>query len=284
MSDTPIEHVSDTALWVAAYRAEENERPDALFRDPLAARLVGDRGRAIAKRMKQGPRVAWVVVLRTVMIDDFVHTALKEGCDTVINLGAGLDTRPYRMDLPSNLRWIEVDYPHMIDLKNDKLRDEKPRCQLERVAMDLADRKLRKEFLAGIAATSKNTLVITEGVTPYLSNDEVASLADDLKNFPIFKLWVVDYVSAAWATYARRGRFKRDMRNAPFKFSPMDWFAFFKTHGWKVKELRYLFPEAERLNRRFEAPLWMKILFLFTTKKKREEIARMSGYALLERA
>jgi methyltransferase (TIGR00027 family) len=283
-NDTPIDHVSDTALWVAAYRAEENERPDALFRDPLAARLVGDRGREIARRMRQGPRVAWVVVLRTVMIDDFVNTAIKEGCDTVLNLGAGLDTRPYRMKLPSTLRWIEVDYPHMIDLKNDRLRDEKPQCQLERVKLDLADLKARTEFLTGINATSKKVLVITEGVIPYLSNDETASLADELKSFPVFQLWVVDYTSAAWATYARRGRFKRDMRNAPFKFSPMDWHAFFKTHGWKVKELRYLFAESQRLHRPFKGPLWMKISMLFMSKAKRESMAKMSGYALLDRA
>ena len=42
-----IENVSDTALWVAIYRAIETDRPDAHFRDPLARRLAGDRGAAI---------------------------------------------------------------------------------------------------------------------------------------------------------------------------------------------------------------------------------------------
>jgi len=44
--DPTIGHVSDTALCVAVYRAEESERPDALFKDPLARRLAGERGRS----------------------------------------------------------------------------------------------------------------------------------------------------------------------------------------------------------------------------------------------
>jgi O-methyltransferase involved in polyketide biosynthesis len=40
-----IRNVSDTARWVAMYRAQESARPDALFHDPWAERLGGDRGR-----------------------------------------------------------------------------------------------------------------------------------------------------------------------------------------------------------------------------------------------
>ena len=50
-SASPIRNVSDTARWVAIYRAMESERPDALFHDPFARRLGGERGEAIAKAM-----------------------------------------------------------------------------------------------------------------------------------------------------------------------------------------------------------------------------------------
>ncbi|HXD76229.1 MAG TPA: hypothetical protein VN616_00405 [Puia sp.] len=43
-----IQHVSDTALWIAAFRAEESRRSDAVFRDELAERLAGEKGRAMA--------------------------------------------------------------------------------------------------------------------------------------------------------------------------------------------------------------------------------------------
>src|SRR5262249_52296461 len=106
-----IENVADTAFWVATYRANEGERPDALFRDPLPGRLVEGRGRAIAASVPGAAVTSWSVVVRTCIIDDFIRAAIADGCDAVLNLGAGLDTRPYRMDLPPSLRWIEVDFP-----------------------------------------------------------------------------------------------------------------------------------------------------------------------------
>ena len=42
--EEPFRNISDTARWVAVYRAIESERPDAWFRDPLAKRLAGERG------------------------------------------------------------------------------------------------------------------------------------------------------------------------------------------------------------------------------------------------
>ena len=105
MSDTPIAHVADTAFWVATYRANESARPDALFKDPLAARLAAERGRDIAEKIDGSEQIAWVVVMRTCIIDDLIREAIGRGCDTVLNLGAGLDTRPYRLELPSSLRW-----------------------------------------------------------------------------------------------------------------------------------------------------------------------------------
>src|SRR3954464_2635980 len=118
MSDAPdatLHNVSDTALWVAHYRAEESERPDALFRDPYAQRLAGERGRRIAQAMGATAKYTrWTLVIRTVLIDRYIDAAIEAGVDTILNLGAGLDTRPYRMTLPASLQWIEVDQANII--------------------------------------------------------------------------------------------------------------------------------------------------------------------------
>ena len=53
-ADNPIRNVSDTASWVAVYRAMESERPDAHFNDPYARRLAGERGQAIVDAMPRG--------------------------------------------------------------------------------------------------------------------------------------------------------------------------------------------------------------------------------------
>ena len=119
-----IQDVTDTALWVAAYRAEETARKDALFKDHFATLLVGDLGAKLATRTQGSRYTAWSVVIRTFIIDDFIQNLIAQGIDTVINLGAGLDTRPYRLNLPKSLRWVEVDFPKIINLKNEKLKSQ----------------------------------------------------------------------------------------------------------------------------------------------------------------
>src|SRR3974390_3284890 len=106
--NNPITHVSDTALWVAMYRAMETDRPDAHFRDPLARKLAGERGEAILRGLPDGKSAAWAMIVRTSVFDDMILKAVRErGVKAVVNLAAGLDTRPYRLDLPADLEWIE---------------------------------------------------------------------------------------------------------------------------------------------------------------------------------
>jgi len=166
---------------VAGFRALETERPHPLFPDPLAVKLAGDHGRKILATVPKTFVGAWSVVIRTVIIDDFIKQAISEGVDTILNLGAGLDTRPYRMALPKSLRWVEVDYPHVIELKEARLADEEPRCRLDRIKVDLTDRASRQQLLADINARATKILVVTEGVVPYLSDADVAELADELR-------------------------------------------------------------------------------------------------------
>src|SRR5690242_4679213 len=137
-TESSIRNVSDTALWMAVYRARESERTDALFHDPFANRLAGARGEGIAASMPFKGRDSWPFVMRTLLFDQFIAEEVERGTDTVINLGTGLDTRPYRMALPATLRWVEADLPQIIDYKEEILAGEKPVCALERVRLDLA--------------------------------------------------------------------------------------------------------------------------------------------------
>src|SRR4051812_21925512 len=177
MTEPTIKDVSDTAFWIAHLRALESERADALFRDPLASRLAGERGPKITASMPIPRMVGWTVAIRTCIIDDYIESAIDEGVDMILNLGAGLDTRPYRMSLPASLLWVEADYPHLIEYKESRLAGETARCRLERVKIDLADRFQRRHW----HARAGRMLVLTEGVIPYLSLEEAASLADDLR-------------------------------------------------------------------------------------------------------
>src|SRR5262245_20384280 len=151
MSSDLLRDVSDTARWVAFYRALESERPDALFRDPWARPLAGEHGEALARTLSRGRDVAWAIAVRTAIFDEVVLQLVGsqgEGADAVLNLAAGLDTRPYRLPLPASLLWVEVDLPGMISYKEEILGNERPACKLERVPLDLAGAAARRELLA----------------------------------------------------------------------------------------------------------------------------------------
>lgn len=285
MPDSAVENVSDTAFWVAHYRAVETERHDALFRDPLAGRLAGDHGKKIAESIPMSHMTAWIMAIRTSIIDGYIKQTIGEGVDTVLNLGAGLDTRPYRMDLPSSLLWIEADYPKMIECKEQRLANETPRCRLERLKIDLIDDAARRAMLASVDTRAQKLLVLTEGVVPYLTNEQVAALADDLRSLDHISFWIADYFSPEVIKFRQRAGVQRKLRNAPFQFKPGDWFGFFAQRGWRSREERYLPEEGERLGRPIPLRPWQRVLggirFLFASSTRRNGFRRFSGYVLL---
>src|SRR5580692_1343342 len=175
-----VSNISDTARWVAQYRAMESARSDALSRDPLAARVAGAQGQAIVADVPRKLRSGWSIISRTKLIDDLIASCVAEGCVRVVNLAAGLDTRPYRLALPASLEWIEADLPGLIDEKERVLAQEVPVCVLSRVPVDLSDAAARGAFLARVTADGAKTLVITEGLLGYLNDEVVAGLARDL--------------------------------------------------------------------------------------------------------
>ena len=288
MAADHIAHVSDTAFWVAHYRGAEMTRPEPLFRDPLAARLAGEHGRRVAAQMPHPQMTRWVVTMRTLLIDAYIHEAIAAGVDTIINLGAGLDTRPWRLELPPTLRWVEVDYPHVIAFKQEQLRDEPPRCQLEQVPLDLADVPARRALFARLDAQAQKLVVLTEGVIVYLDVEAVAALADDLAALQHLVGWVTEYVSPASIAARRRAGLDARMQNAPFRFKPADWHGFFAEHGFVATTMHYLADEAARVDcpapLPWQARLLMKLLYRFASPERRERFRQSAGYAWLSRA
>ncbi|MET8424998.1 SAM-dependent methyltransferase [Nocardia sp. NPDC004860] len=243
-----ISSVSDTARWVAVYRAIESARPDALFRDPLAGMLAGDVGPVIAAETTRvmGDH-GWPIVARTKLIDDMISSAINSGCDRVINLAAGLDTRPYRLDLPADLTWIEADLPALLEEKKRLLDRYTPRCRLIRRAVDLSDAVARRAFLNNALAGAARAFVITEGLVMYLRPDEVRQLAADFRREEI-TWWVVDIVSVVIAERLERSG-DGLLKNAPFTFTPANGVAFFEDEGWEVLEVESILQAASRFRR-----------------------------------
>ena len=113
----------------------------------------------------------------------------------VLNLAAGLDSRPYRMPLPKQFRWVEVDLPEILDYKQEILKNDKPLCALESIRLDLSDVAARRKLFEQLGAQAKNVLVLTEGLLIYLNADEVGGLAEDVARPNNFHYWLIDLVS-----------------------------------------------------------------------------------------
>lgn len=279
-----IRNVSDTAHWVAMYRAAESARPDALFNDPWAEKLAGPRGKEILEGMPDGKRWGWPMVVRTAVMDEIIVREAKAGCDTIVNLACGLDMRPFRLDLPATLKWVEVDLPGILDPKIAAVGKEQPRCKLERISADLADPDARRAALAHATAGSTRTLIVAEGLLIYLDEAQVAALARDLAAVPSAKLWLIDiahpklleWMSTRWGKVVAQG-------GAPFKFAPASGTAFFEPWGWKEREFRGSMAEADRLKRTMPGAWFYKIMRTFMSAEKRAVYARFSGYVVLER-
>ncbi len=291
MSPSPIRDVSDTARWVAYFRALESERHDALFCDRHARRLAGDRGREIAEGLPTGP-LRWSLAVRTRVFDEMILASIRNAdIETVLNLAAGFDTRPYRLQLPEDLRWIEVDLPSIIEWKESVLRDERPACSLERASFDLTDENARRALWARVRSEPGRVLVITEGLLPYFDDASVASLAEEIHSFLPTSQWLLENVAPSILTRMQRswGKALRPA-NAEMKFAPAEGLEFFRRYGWVPTTTKSLLDEAERLQREMPMVSAARRLFAFIPplkrvyEKRQERFRNAVVYALMERA
>jgi methyltransferase (TIGR00027 family) len=245
-----IQNISDTALWVAVFRADESERADAVFHDPLARRLAGRRGEDIANSIGFARNNSWSFVARTFLFDEFIRRHVDQGYDMVINLAAGLDTRPYRMALPPELQWVEIDFPGILRYKQTMLENEQPVCRLRSVPLDLSDRTARLALFKQLGAEANKILIVSEGLMIYLEPAAAGALAGDLSAQANFKHWVTDLQSPGLLAMSQKemgAAISKD--GAPFKFAPEEGEAFFLPHGWKNLESRSKLKTAATLNR-----------------------------------
>ena len=280
-----ITHVSDTARWVAVYRAMESERPDALFRDRFARRLAGPEGERIVATMPRGRSTAWAMIVRTAVFDEMILAAIaRHRLTQVVNLAAGLDARPWRLALPPTLRWVDVDFADVLEYRTTVIGDDRPACEYETAAADLTDASSRNALLARLGADGRRTLVITEGLLIYLDPADVRALGTSLAATPGFTSWIIDlanplllqWMERSWGRAVARG-------NAPFRFAPAEGVEFFRPLGWQADEVRWGSDESHRLGREMRLMWLWRLLGRFASSERREQYRRMSAFVRLER-
>jgi methyltransferase (TIGR00027 family) len=155
-----------TANWIAAARARESTRPDRLFHDPWAAQLAGP-------QPLEQPDNPFLPV-RTRFFDDLIEETTTWAAQVVL-LGAGFDTRAYRLGLPAERTVFELDRAEVFASKEGVLATAEPRCLRRTVAVDLAGDWTSPLLESGFDP-DRPTVWLAEGVLFYLTAGAVEAL------------------------------------------------------------------------------------------------------------
>ncbi|ASO20761.1 methyltransferase (TIGR00027 family) [Actinoalloteichus hoggarensis] len=196
--DGVTEGVGRTALLVAAGRAIETHRADSLAQDPYAEHLVRAAPDSVhwPIRIEDVPdgdanplwgRLGRYFGLRTRVIDDFLlSAAARRAGGQVVQLGAGLDTRPFRLDWPAGTTLFEIDREHVLSFKHtvlDRL-GARTTAPLRSIAADLRDDWSSALLDAGFAP-DRPSVWLAEGLLLYLPAEAERQLIDTVDRLTV---------------------------------------------------------------------------------------------------
>ncbi|EHB55670.1 methyltransferase [Mycolicibacterium rhodesiae JS60] len=145
--------VGSTALFVAAARALEAQKPDPLAVDPFAetfCRAVGGPWAALLdgeapehplKSERFGQHFVTFQAARTRFFDAYFRRVAQAGVRQIVLLAAGLDSRAYRLDWPAGTTIYELDQPQVLEFKRAAVEAHGATAKAERreIAIDLRE-------------------------------------------------------------------------------------------------------------------------------------------------
>jgi len=173
-----MDSVAKTSLMTAAMRAVESKRSESqgrLFVDPYAEILAGEEGFSLLQKAVEASGEQPAIAVRTSFMDQKIKEHLKKGTRQLVILAAGMDTRSYRLDFPSDLHVFELDRKEVLDYKELKLKDEKPKCARTLLSVDLREEWHHQLHKAGFRPGLR-TLWLVEGLLMYLHEPQVETL------------------------------------------------------------------------------------------------------------
>ncbi|GIG61457.1 putative S-adenosyl-L-methionine-dependent methyltransferase [Longispora fulva] len=233
------EAVQSTNDWMAAIRAHETARADRYLRDPYATLLTGPdpEGTLAALRAMNSP--VDIVIVRGRFGDEALTRALARGVRQAVSLGAGTDTRGYRLDLPEDLVLYELDLPGRLAAKHHVLATAglTPSCRISPVETDL-----RGDWTSALAAAGhrpdRPTAWIVEGLFYYLDPATADTLLGQLtaRSAPGSSVqldipaddYLTDPANTEWLAYLVE-------RGSPFLGHTADPTGWLAGHGWTAE-------------------------------------------------
>lgn len=196
METANIYDVTQTALISAGCRALEHDRIDAIIQDPFAKLFLDIDYDQVFASFIDAPNFNLFqtsIAVRTNVIDKMLmNTILEKKIEQVIHIGAGFDTRPYRLTLPQSLIWWEIDHEKVNSKKTQILSALSTKCDLRRQDLDLNDMDEMSHFIEEKIDPNKITLILSEGLLIYLHRETVATYLSIFSKIKRCAYWITD--------------------------------------------------------------------------------------------
>jgi methyltransferase (TIGR00027 family) len=180
---------SKTAETIAMVRVSESRKPEdeRICYDPYAIRFISkevlefttrnpEKYRAlVAQNERLVPGAGNSIVARVRYFDDVVNSSVGDGLEQLVILGAGYDTRAYRIEGLKNVRIFEVDQPATQNIKVEKIKEIFGSLpdHVTYVPVDIGVDELGQRLLESGYDRSRKTLFILEGLSMYLPPETV---------------------------------------------------------------------------------------------------------------
>lgn len=221
--------VSKTAFYSAGVRVLDAQSSRPILRDTLAQRVMGKGGLEIFEPFRRFTYPNGANIARHKIIDDALKERFKGRPQRrTIVIGAGLDTRPYRMKTGE---WVELDEPLLLSYKERNLPAAECPVPLERIPIDFSKDSLADRLTP--FATKERVSIVIEGITMYLEEQQVANMARTLvKLFPDHSL-ICDLVTRKFiGRYGRRFRQAIESLGAQITWAPDEPVKVFEANGY----------------------------------------------------
>ena len=222
-----------TARLMAYYRTKEYKNNNPLITDPFAERLAGDMSSFLNKH-KLYTEMDYPLV-RSYYIEE---NLLRPWCNMnaksqIVLLGAGLDTRAYRFEplQPNTHTIFEIDFPLVIQYKEEILKDEQPLCGLNRLSADLSKLEWISALIQSGFSNGIPTFWILEGLVYYMDQEVVASLLIKIAEISAGTSQIFVDICIPALAEVELGPFSKHFKwGLSIKAAPL----FFATVGWNV--------------------------------------------------
>jgi len=196
-ADNPV---STTAYWTLAARYEDASRERPVANDTFAERFMDDTARAVAQRFSALKRPFASFPVRHRVIDDLLRGILeRDPTRRIVVLGCGFDTRSFRHD---GGRWLEVDEPELLAIKDDRLPVAEAPNELVRVPIRFRTESLEATLTPH--ATTDPVAIVLEGILGYLPDTDRRVLVTALARLFPRQVLLCDLLTRTFlARYAR---------------------------------------------------------------------------------